>query len=73
MAVELLRFLAAQPLPYEVADAADVLDSRVLVLAGHIKATFEPPKAGGADSGERATVIEITRLGRLFLSSFPSR
>ena len=72
MAVELLRFLAAQPLPYEVADTTDVLDSRVLVLAGHIKATFDPPPGGSVDAGERATVVEITRLGRLFLSTFPS-
>lgn len=73
MPVRLLRFLAAQPLPCEVTHATEVLDTRVLVLAGHIKAEFmRTDSDAGREGNEKAIVTEITRLGRLLLSSFPA-
>lgn len=73
MPVNLLRFLAAQSLPCEVIEHTEVLNTRVLVLAGHVKAEFTRTHDAGREGDETAVVTEITRLGRLFLSSFPAR
>ena len=73
MTVELLHRLAAETLPLTLCDAEDIEGAQVLVMAGHLSATFSPAMRGryGACPHGAATVHSVTPLGRHFLRAFP--
>jgi hypothetical protein len=66
MPITLLHRIAREGLPWSAMAMRDVEDIRLLVMAGHVKATFAPSAAAPA-----AVVTAITSLGRQVLRSFP--
>ena len=72
MTLQLLRHLAAQVPPIAITGIDEVEAVHVLMLAGHLDVTLEPPtcRHAGARSSA-ATVHGVTRLGRWVLQQFP--
>ena len=64
--ITLLHRIAREGLPWSATEARDVEDIRLLVMAGHVKATLAP--AGAAPA---AVVTAITPLGQQLLRCFP--
>lgn len=73
MTVALLHRLATESLPLTLCDAEDIEGAHVLVLAGHVSATFSPSVRGrnGSCPHGAATVHSLTSLGRRFVRAFP--
>lgn len=72
MPVALLRRIAREELPVVIAGNWEVDVIRILVLAGHLKATI-PPEVRTLSGIHQppATVTAIISLGRMLLQSFP--
>ena len=72
MFLQLLHQLANRHLPAVVVDDDEVEAVRLLVMAGHAKASVPAPvrTLSGHDQPP-AVVTEITPLGRVFLERFP--
>ncbi|MBT2323939.1 hypothetical protein J7E62_16455 [Variovorax paradoxus] len=73
--IDLLQRLADTRLPIRLADQGDIETLRILKLGGCIKAAIPEPARlpGGLDRSpgqSRATVDEITKLGRSLLALF---
>ena len=73
MTISLLHRLATEELPQTLNDANDIEAAHVLVLAGHVRATFYPCVRGrdGRCLHRTATVHALTSLGRRFVRAFP--
>lgn len=70
----LLRHLASQELPVEIAGREDIDRVRVLVDAGLVKAVIPAPiRTYDRDEQLPANVTEITRMGRQMLRRFVAR
>lgn len=73
MTIAFLHRLTNERLPLILHKPIEIDAAHVLVLAGHVRATFsnpEPDKAGRAQPVS-ATVHAVTPLGRRFARSFP--
>ena len=72
MSIRLLHGLASQALPVTVTGADEVDKVHILVMAGHVRASFAPVASSTA-AGARPTAVitEITRLGRIAIRGFP--
>lgn len=68
MSIRLLHGLALQALPATVVGAQEVDKVHILVMAGHVKASFPVTEPGATPT---AVVKEITRLGRNLVRRFP--
>ena len=66
MLITLLHRIAREGVPWSATGMRDVEDIRLLVTAGHVKATFASRSGAPA-----AVVTAITSLGRQTLRSFP--
>lgn len=74
MSIRLLHGLASQALPVTVTGADEVDKVHILVMAGHVRASFAPVASStAAATGARPTAVitEITRLGRIAIRGFP--
>lgn len=74
MAIALLYRLAAGDLPRVLEDSKDIEDAQILVMGGHLRASFDAPERDGSGIVRpgAATAHALTPLARRFLRMFPS-